>query len=180
MTAQGVSGWLVLGKRRDREGKGSIPAPADQGMDSSPVLSDQSLPHSENCPSNPVGVQKPSLIGTRTLRSLGPHRKFTGASSRGWVLGMGWGPAAGARHSGPRGVGTHGGQRDRERQTWSMWGVSGWEDRKPQLLPLDHLPPVLPGHPSGHTLICPLKTLTVAFSCSEIFRGPPWTFIQAP
>ena len=61
-----------------------------------------------------------------------------------------------------------------------MWGSQAGKMGNLSSSPLDYLLPVFPGHPSGHILIYPLKTLTVAFSCSEIFRGPPWTFIQAP
>lgn len=105
--------------------------PLTRAQTAAPFRSDQPQPHNENSPSQPrrAAETQPNWIQDPREPSSSqevPRSKFLRLA---WVLGMGWGAAAGTRDSGLCRVGAYGGQRGRGNRVSRCW-----EDRKLQLL----------------------------------------------
>lgn len=171
-----VSEWPIVGEGGLGGEGAASQLPLTRAQTAAPFCSDQPQPHNENSPSQPcrAAETQPNWIQDPREPSSSqevPRSKFPRLA---WVLGMGWGAAAGTRDSGLCRVGAYGGQRGRGN------GVSRcWEDGKLQLLfLLDQLLLVHAGHPPGPMMTCLLKTLTVAFlSSGTPEHGPTWPFI---
>ena len=120
-----VSGWPMVGEGC-LGGEGMAPQlPLTRAQAAAPFRSDQPQPHNENSPSQPrrAAETQPNWIQDPREPSSSqevPRSKFPRLA---WVLGVGWGAAAGTRDSGLCRIGAYRGQRGRGRKSLNTWGL---------------------------------------------------------